>query len=56
MIELEELANENADLHKACDFTLKNFDTRQQARDEEVEGLREAKAALSGAQLGFLQK
>mmetsp|Transcript_81530 Transcript_81530/g.218135 ORF Transcript_81530/g.218135 Transcript_81530/m.218135 type:complete len:672 (+) Transcript_81530:77-2092(+) len=56
MIELEELANENADLHKACDFTLKNFDVRQQARDEEVEGLREAKAALSGAQLTFLQK
>merc|ERR1719313_2915117 len=23
-IELEQLANENADLHKACDFTLKN--------------------------------
>jgi len=56
MIELEELANENADLHKACDFTLKNFDVRQQARDEEVEGLREAKAALSGAQLTLLQR
>mmetsp|Transcript_91044 Transcript_91044/g.208647 ORF Transcript_91044/g.208647 Transcript_91044/m.208647 type:complete len:454 (+) Transcript_91044:2332-3693(+) len=56
MVELEELANENADLHKACDFTLKNFDTRQSARDEEVEGLREAKAALSGAQLTLLQR
>mmetsp|Transcript_81532 Transcript_81532/g.218145 ORF Transcript_81532/g.218145 Transcript_81532/m.218145 type:complete len:675 (+) Transcript_81532:115-2139(+) len=56
MVELEELANENADLHKACDFTLKNFDTRQAARDEEVEGLREAKAALSGAQLTLLQR
>mmetsp|Transcript_29368 Transcript_29368/g.64559 ORF Transcript_29368/g.64559 Transcript_29368/m.64559 type:complete len:516 (+) Transcript_29368:99-1646(+) len=56
MIELEELANENADLHKACDFTLKNFDVRQSARDEEVEGLREAKAALSGAQLTLLQR
>jgi len=56
MIELEELANESSDLHKACDFTLKNFDVRQSARDEEVEGLREAKAALSGAQLTFMQK
>jgi septal ring factor EnvC (AmiA/AmiB activator) len=56
MIELEELANENADLHKACDFTLKNFDLRQEARDEEVEGLREAKAALNGAVIGFMQK
>ena len=23
--ELEQLANENADLHKSCDFTLKNL-------------------------------
>merc|ERR1719174_1207560 len=27
--ELEQLANENADLHKSCDFTLKNFELRQ---------------------------
>merc|ERR1719230_2250771 len=26
--ELEQLANENADLHKSCDFTLKNFELR----------------------------
>merc|ERR1719399_2248595 len=38
-IELEQLANEKADLHKACDFTLKNFDIRQEARDQEVEAL-----------------
>jgi predicted RNase H-like nuclease (RuvC/YqgF family) len=62
MTELEELSNENADLHKACDFTLKNFDIRQSARDEEVEALREAKAVLSGAkfealvQSAFLQR
>mmetsp|Transcript_23431 Transcript_23431/g.53402 ORF Transcript_23431/g.53402 Transcript_23431/m.53402 type:complete len:686 (+) Transcript_23431:97-2154(+) len=49
MVELEELSNENADLHKACDFTVKNFDIRQTARDEEVEALRQAKAVLSGA-------
>jgi chromosome segregation ATPase len=49
MAEAQQLANENADLHKACDFTLKNFDIRQEARDQEVEALRQAKAILSGA-------
>lgn len=46
--QLMQLANENADLHKSCDFTLKNFDIRQEARDQEVEALRQAKAILSG--------
>jgi chromosome segregation ATPase len=46
--QLQQLANENADLHKSCDFTLKNFDIRQEARDQEVEALRQAKAILSG--------
>mmetsp|Transcript_91038 Transcript_91038/g.208618 ORF Transcript_91038/g.208618 Transcript_91038/m.208618 type:complete len:685 (+) Transcript_91038:88-2142(+) len=56
MVELEELSNESSDLHKACDFTLKNFDIRQTARDEEVEALRQAKAMLSGAKFNaFLQ-
>merc|ERR1719482_620469 len=53
LTELEMLTNEAADLHKACDFTLKNFDTRQTARDEEIEGLKQAKAILSGAK--FIQ-
>merc|ERR1719158_769191 len=39
--ELEQLANENADLHKSCYFTLNNFDIRQTARDEEVEALKQ---------------
>jgi len=47
-IELEQLSNEKADLHKACDFTMKNFDIRQEARDQEVEALRTAKSILSG--------
>jgi DNA repair exonuclease SbcCD ATPase subunit len=47
--ELEQLGNEKADLHKACDFTMKNFDIRQEGRDQEVEALRQAKAILSGA-------
>merc|ERR1719197_1175560 len=57
MAEMQQLSNENADLHKACDFTLKNFDIRQEARDQEVEALRQAKAILSGAKFSmFLQK
>jgi len=46
--ELEMLSNEKADLHKSCDFTIKNFDIRQEGRDQEVEALRQAKAILSG--------
>lgn len=49
MIELEQLANYKAELHSSCDFTLKNFEVRQEARDQEVEALRQAKAILSGA-------
>merc|ERR1719388_433912 len=47
--ELEMLGNEGADLHKACDFVLKNFDVRQTARDQEIEALKQAIAILSGA-------
>merc|ERR1719333_1440024 len=43
---LEDISDENADLHKACDYILKNFDIRQTARDEEVEALKQAKAIL----------
>merc|ERR1719174_1845644 len=57
MNEQQQLMNENADLHKSCDFTFKNFDIRQEARDQEVEALRQAKAILSGAKFSeFLQK
>jgi chromosome segregation ATPase len=48
-LELTQLANMNAELHKSCDFVLANFDVRQAARAEEVEALRQAKAILSGA-------
>jgi outer membrane murein-binding lipoprotein Lpp len=55
--ELEQLANENADLHKSCDFTLKNFEIRQTARDEEVEALKQSIAMFSGASFSaFLSK
>merc|ERR1719203_2086767 len=57
IVELEQLSEYNAELHKSCDFVLKNFDLRQAARDEEVEALRQALAILSGAKFEeFLQK
>eukprot|EP00397_Hematodinium_sp_SG-2012_P031772 GEMP01033768.1.p1 GENE.GEMP01033768.1~~GEMP01033768.1.p1 ORF type:complete len:658 (+),score=230.93 GEMP01033768.1:78-2051(+) len=47
--ELERLSSYNGELHKSCDFVLKNFDVRQTGRDQEVEALQQAKAILSGA-------
>jgi len=47
--ELESLAAYEADLHQQCDFVLKNFDIRQQARLQEMEAIQAAKAILSGA-------
>jgi len=49
MAELEALADEKADLHKACDYLLKNFDLRQTGRGQEIEALKQAKAILSGS-------
>jgi len=55
--ELEALKKAAADVHQSCDYTLKNFDIRQDARDEEIEALRQAKAILSGSGMaGFLQR
>merc|ERR1719301_73424 len=56
MAELEQLASYAADLHKSCDFTLKNFDIRQEAMAQEIEALNQVKAVLSGAKFLFLQK
>lgn len=47
--ELEKLANYRADLHGECDFLIKNYDLRQQARTQEREAIAEAKSILSGA-------
>jgi len=49
MTELEGLNDTNGDLHKSCDYVLKNFDARQAARSAEMDALREAKNILSGA-------
>jgi len=45
----QENATYIADLHKSCDFIVANFETRREARTNEVEGLKKAKAVLSGA-------
>jgi len=47
--ELLSLANKNQELHHGCDYLLKNFDVRQEARDQELEALKDADAILSGA-------
>merc|ERR1711957_1002240 len=48
VMELEGLYRVNGDLHKSCDYILKNFDARQAARTAEIDALNEAKAILSG--------
>lgn len=49
---LEKLTGYNADLHKSCDFVVKNFDVTQKARQDEIESIQEAKAILSGSNFG----
>merc|ERR1719321_1147225 len=38
-----------ANLHGSCDFIMDNFDLRKEARANEIESLKNAKAILSGA-------
>lgn len=45
---LEGLAADVVALHGECDFTMKNFDVRQEARADEIDALRQAKAYLKG--------
>jgi len=51
--EIEELGKYNGDLHGECDYVMKNFDIRQNARAQEVEALQQAKQILNGANLGL---
>jgi len=44
------------DLHLECDWLLKNFVLRKEARDSEIDALGKAKAVLSGADYSFIQK
>jgi len=45
-----------ASLHAECDWLTKYFDVRQQARADEVDSLKNAKAVLSGADFSLLQR
>jgi len=47
--EIEQLFEVKLGLHKECDFFLANFEVRQKARSEEMDGLVQAKAVLGGA-------
>jgi len=42
-------------LHNECDFLLKYFDVRKEARASEIDALGKAKAVLNGADYSFLQ-
>jgi hypothetical protein len=48
MSNLEDLNTEVADLGKSCNYLLRNFDTRQEARTNEINAMKEAKNILSG--------
>merc|ERR1719442_326316 len=43
-------------LHAECDWLLKYFDVRKEARNGEIDSLRNAKAVLSGADYSFIQR
>merc|ERR1719460_2199498 len=43
-------------LHKECDWLLKNYDVRKDARASEVDALGKAKAVLSGADFSLIQQ
>merc|ERR550514_125826 len=44
------------DLHSACDWLLENYGTRKEARAGEIDALKKAKAALSGADYSLVQR
>jgi septal ring factor EnvC (AmiA/AmiB activator) len=49
--ELSNIKQYLATLHADCDFLVDNYDLRKAARENEVEGLKNAKSVLSGADL-----
>jgi len=53
--EAMETAKYISGLHQECDFVLKFYDTRKEARDGELDALDKAKAVLNGADYSFLQ-
>jgi len=51
--QLAQVKNYIAELHGSCDFILANFVARKEARTNEIDGLGNAKAVLSGADYSF---
>jgi len=53
----EDMANKQylSKLHADCDWNLENYDSRKEARAEEVESLKKAKDVLNGADYSLLQ-
>lgn len=47
--ELMEIKQMISNLHASCDFIVQNFDLRKEARTNEIDSLKNAKAVLSGA-------
>lgn len=43
-------------LHSECDWLIKNFDLRKEARAGEIDSLKKAKAVLSGADFSLIQR
>merc|ERR1719171_3300366 len=54
---MEIMANEQyiMKLHAECDWLLENFGGRKSARSQEIDGLKKAKAVLSGADYLLVQ-
>jgi len=48
-VELIGLKKYNAELHSSCDYVVKNYSIRQEARGQEIDALGQAKAILQGA-------
>jgi len=44
-----------AELHEDCDWLLENYETRKEARANEIDAMKKAKAVLSGADYSLLQ-
>merc|ERR1719379_1214391 len=53
--ELVALGEFISSLHAECDWLLKFYDVRKEARDSEIDALGKAKAVLSGADFSLLQ-
>merc|ERR1719421_2625461 len=47
--ELIGLKKYNSELHSSCDYVVKNYSIRQEARGQEIDALGQAKAILQGA-------